>query len=74
MRAVTGNVDVPGASHLCEMPDFVPEVELELSDELPEAQRLKELNRALLLQSYDGYEHVRKGTPCRMVNACQCAT
>jgi thiosulfate reductase/polysulfide reductase chain A len=63
LRAVTGNLDVPGASHLCEMPDFIPEVELELSDELPEAQRLKGLNQGrLLLQSYDGYEYVQRYT------------
>lgn len=59
LRAVTGNVDVPGASHIGEMPDFIPEVELELSDELAEAQRQKQLNRRhLMLQSYPGYEHV----------------
>jgi anaerobic selenocysteine-containing dehydrogenase len=63
LRAVTGNLDVPGASHLCEMPDFIPEVDLELSDALPEAQRLKGLNQGwLLLQSYDGYEYVQRHT------------
>lgn len=63
LRAVTGNVDIPGASHISEMPDFTPEVELELSDELPETQRQKQLNRRyLLLQSYPGYERVRQVT------------
>lgn len=63
LRVVTGNLDVPGASHLCEMPDFTPEVELELSGELPEAQRLKQLNRTYLrLQSYPGYEKASKLT------------
>ncbi len=63
LRAVTANVDAPGTSHLCEMPDFVPEVDLELNDELPEIQRLKQLNRGrLALQSYPGYELVRQHT------------
>ncbi len=63
LRAVTGNVDIPGASHVGEMPLFTPEVELELSDALPEAQRLKQLNRPhLMLQSYPGYERVRQAT------------
>lgn len=61
LRAVTGNVDVPGASHVGEMPAFTPEVDLELSDELPETQRQKGLNRQLL-QSYSGYARVRQVT------------
>ena len=62
LRAVTGNVDVPGACHVGEMPEFTAEVDLELSDELPEAQRGKSLNRVLLLQSDAGYERVRQVT------------
>jgi len=62
LRAITGNVDLPGASHIGEMPDFTAEIDLELSDELPEAQRRKSLNRGLLLQSPSGYERVRKIT------------
>lgn len=63
LRAVTGNVDIPGASHIGEMPDFLPEVELELSDRLPESQRQKQLNREhLLLQSYPGYDRLRRVT------------
>ena len=62
LRAVTGNVDVPGACHIGEMPEFTPEVDLELSDELPATQRAKSLNGALLLQSYRGYERVRRVT------------
>jgi anaerobic selenocysteine-containing dehydrogenase len=63
LRAVTGNVDVPGASHVGEMPAFIPEVDLELSDELTNEQCLKQLNRKyLLLQSYPGYERVRQFT------------
>jgi len=62
LRAITGNVDVPGACHIGEMPDFTAEIDLELSDELPEAQRQKSLNRVLLLQSNAGYERVRQAT------------
>jgi thiosulfate reductase / polysulfide reductase chain A len=62
LRAVTGNVDVPGACHIGEIPDFTTEIDLELSDELPEAQRRKSLNRSLLLQSLAGYERVSRIT------------
>ena len=63
LRAITGNVDLPGASHIGEMPAFIPEVELELSDLLPETQRRKQLNREVFeLQSYPGYERVRQRT------------
>ncbi len=63
LRAVTGNVDVPGASYLTEMPDFTPEVDLELNEALDEAQCLKQLNRDhLFLQSYSGYEVVKSYT------------
>ena len=57
LRAITGNVDIAGASHLAEMPDFTPEVDLELGDRLPEAQREKQLGGDhWLLQSYRGYD------------------
>jgi anaerobic selenocysteine-containing dehydrogenase len=63
LRAVTGNVDIPGASHIGEMPDFIPEVDLELGEALPEAQRQKQLNRGYLrLQSYSGYTQVSRVT------------
>jgi anaerobic selenocysteine-containing dehydrogenase len=63
LRAITGNVDLPGASHIGEMPDFIPEVDLELSDRLPEPQRRKQLNGEYWqLQSYPGYERVRQRT------------
>ena len=63
LRAITANVDRPGASHIGEMPDFIPEVDLELSDEFPEAQRAKQLNHPrVLLQSYAGYDRVRQYT------------
>jgi thiosulfate reductase/polysulfide reductase chain A len=65
LRAVTGNVDLAGASHLAEMPDFTPEVDLELSDRLSESQRERQLGGdRWLLQSYRGYDllggHIRK--------------
>lgn len=62
LRAVTGNVDVPGGCHVGEMPEFAAEVDLELSDELPESQRAKCLDPGLLLQSYAGYARVRHVT------------
>ena len=63
LRAITGNLDVYGASHLAEMPDFVPEIDLELSDRLPESARARQLGRDhLLLQTYAGYDLVRNYT------------
>ncbi len=57
LRAVTGNVDLCGASHMAEMPDFTPEADLELSHRLSEAQRQKQLGGdRWLLQSYRGYD------------------
>ena len=59
LRAVTGNIDTVGANHLAEMPDLVPEVDLELSDRLPAKQKQKQLGQhRLLLQTYSGYEEV----------------
>ena len=63
LRAITGNVDLPGASHLTEMPDFHPEIDLELSDLLPAVQKNKQLGgEHLLLQTYVGYDLVRRET------------
>ncbi len=63
LRAITGNVDVPGASFINERPDFVPEIDLELSDRLPESQRAKKLGAALFrLQRYEGYERLTEFT------------
>jgi len=63
LRAITGNVDLRGACHLAEMPDFIPEVELELSHKLHARQRQKSLNTGqLFLQSYTGYERISKLT------------
>jgi len=61
LKAITGNVDLPGATHLNEMPDFIPELDLELSEQFPEEARQKQLNK-LSLQSYAGYERVRELT------------
>jgi anaerobic selenocysteine-containing dehydrogenase len=61
MRAITGNLDTAGASHLSEMPDFIPELDLELSERFRADSRQKQLGN-LLLQSYPGYERVRQLT------------
>jgi thiosulfate reductase / polysulfide reductase chain A len=61
LRAVTGNLDLKGASHLTEMPDFVPELDLELSDRLPQAARDRQLG-APRLQSYQSYRRIRERT------------
>ncbi|MDT8899835.1 molybdopterin-dependent oxidoreductase [Anaeroselena agilis] len=61
MRAITGNLDTPGASHITDMPDFIPEIDLELSDRFPAEARQKRLG-SLALQSYPGYERVRRLT------------
>jgi thiosulfate reductase/polysulfide reductase chain A len=59
LRAITGNLDEPGAAHLSEMPDFVPESEVELSDRLSLGQREKKLGAdRFRLQTYDGYERL----------------
>lgn len=63
LRAITGNVDVPGASHLTEMPDFIPEIDLEMSEQTVASFRGKQLGRErLVLQSYRGYEKLREHT------------
>jgi len=63
LRAITGNVDIPGANHLGEMPDITPEIDLELSDRLPAGQKEKQLGQhRLLLQTYSGYENVDSQT------------
>ncbi|MDR1961686.1 MAG: molybdopterin-dependent oxidoreductase [Gracilibacteraceae bacterium] len=60
LRAITGNLDYPGASHISEMPDFTPEADLELSAALPPSMRDKQLNKGkLLLQNYAAFERVR---------------
>jgi len=63
LRAITGSVDLPGAAHLAQKPDFIPEVDFELGHLLPEHQRAKQLGLDTLhLQTYAGYEHVEEQT------------
>ena len=57
LRALTGNVDRPGACYLMDMSDFIPEVDLEMSAYLSEEGRAAQLNIGhSTLQSYPGYE------------------
>ena len=77
LRAICGNLDVAGASHLTEMPDFIPELDLELSEQFPADARQKQLGD-LRLQSYQGYERIRtltikhgKRLPMRYLTSAQ---
>lgn len=57
MRAITGNVDKPGACVLAEMSDFTPEVDLELSARMTDEQKAACLNTPYTpLQCYEGYD------------------
>ncbi|MCM1565483.1 MAG: molybdopterin-dependent oxidoreductase [Dehalobacter sp.] len=63
LRAITGNVDRPGASHISEMPDFIPELDLELSERFAGTLAPKYIAKdKLRLQAYTGYASVRKLT------------
>lgn len=63
LRAITGNVDKPGTCVLAEQSDFVPEVELEMTDALASEHRARCLNTPFTpLQCFDGYERARKLT------------
>lgn len=62
LRAITGNLDRPGASHLSEMPDFIPELDLELSDSFISTSLRSASQEKLSLQSYKGYAKVREQT------------
>ncbi|WP_157067340.1 molybdopterin-containing oxidoreductase family protein [Desulfosarcina cetonica] len=63
LRAITGNLDVPGGSFINERPDFIPEVDLELSHMLPASQRAKKLGQGrFTLQRYEGYETLTRFT------------
>lgn len=63
LRAVTGNIDVPGASLLNDRSDFVSEVELELPHLLPEEQKRKKLGAGrFALQRHEGYERMLQFT------------
>lgn len=66
LRAITGNIDRPGASYINDRSDFIPEVELEMSSSLSQEQRDTSLNKDLLsLQTYEGYERVCSDTKKR---------
>jgi thiosulfate reductase / polysulfide reductase chain A len=63
LRAITGNVDIPGAMHIASLPDFIPEIDFELSERLPLSQAQKQLGAGRFqLQTYEGYELVREQT------------
>lgn len=63
LRAVTGNIDVPGASLLNDRSDFVPEVEMELNHLLTEEQKRKKLGAGLFpLQRHEGYDKMLRST------------
>ena len=60
LRAITGNVDRPGACTLAEASDFVTEFDLEMTDSLAPEHRARCLNTPYTpLQCYDGFEYVR---------------
>ncbi len=59
LRAITGNVDKPGACSLNEASDFVSEVEFELAGRVGDLQRQLCLNEGVApLQCYTGYDVV----------------
>lgn len=63
LRAITGNVDKPGACVLAESPDFTSELVMEMSDAMGERCREACLNTAVTpLQSYEGYGALRRLT------------
>lgn len=63
LRAITGNLDRPCASHISEMPDFIPEIDLELSEQHAAGIAPKYIAKdKLRLQAFTGYEKVRKLT------------
>lgn len=63
LRAITGNVDKPGACVLTEMSDFETEIDLEMTADLAPEHRARCLNTPYTpLQCYDGYDCVRELT------------
>lgn len=62
LRAITGNVDVMGGSHISVMPDFTPEVDLELSEPFAATNPQSVSQEELTLQSYKGYAKLRELT------------
>ena len=60
LRAITGNVDKPGACVLAEAPDFTSELAMEMSDAMPASCRAAALGPYRTpLQSYAGYDALR---------------
>lgn len=63
LKALTGNVDRPGASHLSEGPSYLAEIDLELTETLPQEQRDKQLGQdRLKLQTFASYEALTRLT------------
>ena len=63
LRAVTGNVDIPGGSLLNERSDFISEADLELNHLMPAGQKAKKLGADLFpLQRHEGYEKMLGST------------
>ena len=60
LRAVTGNIDKPGACIMTEMSDFTTEIELEMAGTLAPEHEARCLNTPYTpLQCYDGYKKIR---------------
>lgn len=60
LRAITGNINKPGSCLIQEQSEFIPEVQLEMTDYLAPEHRARCLNTNVTpLQCYDGYEQVR---------------
>lgn len=60
LRAITGNVDKPGACVLAEAPDFASELAMEMGDAMPASCRAAALGPYRTpLQSYAGYDALR---------------
>ena len=63
LRAITGNVDKQGACVLAEASDFIPEVDMEMTDALAPEHRARCLNtQRTPLQCYEGYAKARELT------------
>lgn len=63
LKAITGNIDIPGGSGLNDTSDFTPEVDLELGHMLSEEQRRKQLGQSIFpLLSYGGFDKLSKWT------------
>ena len=63
LRAITGNVEKQGACVLAEASDFVPEVDMEMTDALAPEHRARCLNtQRTPLQCYEGYAKARELT------------